>query len=329
MIKLARNRSKMANSIQISFIVVNWNTKDMTKGCLESIYNSLHEGPFEIILVDNASSDGSIDHLRAQFPDVRIITNSSNLGFAKANNQGLAIAKGSYAFLVNSDVVMNADAIDGVGSFLNSNKDIGVVGTRLIYGRDGKTQKYAFGYAPTLWRLFNQFSALFYLSRYIPLFKGITACSLEKGAPVPVDWVSGACLAVRMEAYKKVGGMDESYFFYVEDMEWCSRIKRAGWQVYFMPDLNVLHFYGTSQQTREQRVDMVGHWYKNLRQFFAKDHGRISLFIFDVMAACGFGIRNLVVNLKNILTRRKDTRFEADGHAAVVKLALQFMFEGK
>ncbi|MBF0485344.1 MAG: glycosyltransferase family 2 protein [Candidatus Omnitrophica bacterium] len=312
----------MPSVLKISFIVVNWNTKDLTQGCLESLYASLPEDQFEIILIDNASGDGSVEYLRSQFPRVRIIANSENLGFSRANNQGLAVAKGEYAVLVNSDVVVNPLAVKEVVHFLESHDDVGVAGCNLMGGYTHKIQEYSFGYFVSLGRVFNQFFGLFRLSKNIPFLKGITSCPVEKGEPFSVDWISGAFLAVRMSVYRQIGGLNEQYFFYVEDMEWCFRISQAGWKIFFIPEVQVIHFYGASQKTREQRVVMVEHWYRNMRSCFSQYHNRLGVFIFDVLVIAGFSSRYIVARLKKMV-KGEDPKFEAPCNGAIVKLAFK------
>ncbi len=312
----------------MSFIVVNWNTKALAEQCIASIFNSWLKGEFEIILVDNGSTDGSVDYLLSKFSELIVIKNQSNLGFAKANNQGLQVARGEFAVLTNSDVVVNKKAIGVILDFLAQNNDAGVVGCNLINGHTRKIQKFSFGYRPTTLRAINQFLGLFNLSRYIRFFRGINSVSVERGSPFVVDWVSGAYMFVKMSAYRMVGGLKEDYFFYVEDMEWCIRLQNNGWKIYFIPEVSVIHFLGGSQKTHEQRMAMSRNWYENLRSFFMEKHSRTQGFIFDLFALFGFSLRYLVARIKDALTGG-DGGFSISSNLAIARAAVAHILKIK
>lgn len=309
--------------ICLSFIIVNWNTRELTRQCLASIFNSVSV-TFEVILVDNGSTDGSVEYLSREFKNLVIISNRENLGFAKANNQALGCARGQFAVLVNSDVVVNRLAVELLLNFLQQHKDVAVVGCRLIEGLTNRTQKFAFGYSPSLFRIFNQFSGLFNLSKQLSFLKGITSVPVEGGSPFSVDWVSGAYMMVRMQAYRQVGGLNEGFFFYIEDMEWCLRFRKYGWKIYYIPVASVIHFLGSSQKDKDCRVAMSCNWYRNLRSVFSCGQSQTGIFLFDLFAVIGFGSRYFVNKIMMVFGR-KGSRFEAFSNLAISRIAFQML----
>lgn len=191
----------------LSIIIVNYNGSKFLEDCLNSVYRGTNKTDFEFIFIDNHSSDNSVEIVRANFPRVRIIENQQNLGFCKANNQGLKICQGRYALLLNTDTVVKDGALDRMVEFMDAHPEAGAGGPKLL-NPDGTPQHQG--------ALFNK---KFWLSK----------------SPVKVDYVIGACLMVRREVIDKVGGLDENFFFSNDDLDWCRRIRKAGWDVYFLP----------------------------------------------------------------------------------------------
>lgn len=308
--------------MRVSFIVVNYNTKELTFKCVQSIKESVAGERYEIILIDNGSHDGSAEYLRRKFSDVHFILNKDNLGFAQANNQGFAIAKGDYVILVNSDVIVNRNAVEATLKFIELHNDVAIVGCNLLLGDTGAIQKFSFGYRPSALRIFNQFFGLFYLSKNIKLLRGITSTVIRSSVPVPVDWISGAYLVLRKKAYNEIGGFHSGYFFYVEDMEWCLRFKNAKWKIFLMPNVNVLHYCASSQKNAAQRTEMVSHWYRNLRSLFKEQNPNFNIRIFDVFALCGFSLRLLFSVTKDLFGKGNRKEFKTLSNIAILNNAI-------
>ena len=261
--------------MQISIIIVNWNTRELLVDCIESIYASPPEGKFDIWVVDNFSSDGSPAMIRDSYPDVKFIENDENVGFAKANNQALRKSQGDYVLLLNPDTVVKANAISELIHFLDNNPDAGIAGARLI-NPDGTLQISAFPF-PTLvrefWRMFHLDSAVC-LSIY-PMRKW------NKDQAREVDTLLGACMLIRREAINQFGLFDEDYFIYSEEVDLCTRLKEAGWRLYWVPGAVVIHYGGIS--TQQVSEEMFLRLYEGKILYFRKHHSKLSVFVYKLI----------------------------------------------
>lgn len=261
--------------MQISIIIVNWNTRELLVDCIESIYASPPEGKFDIWVVDNFSSDGSPAMIRDSYPDVKFIENDENVGFAKANNQALRKSQGDYVLLLNPDTVVKANAISELIHFLDNNPDAGIAGARLI-NPDGTLQISAFPF-PTLvrefWRMFHLDSAVC-LSIY-PMRKWNIDQARE------VDTLLGACMLIRREAINQFGLFDEDYFIYSEEVDLCTRLKEAGWRLYWVPGAVVIHYGGIS--TQQVSEEMFLRLYEGKILYFRKHHSNLSVFVYKLI----------------------------------------------
>lgn len=249
-------------ALTLSVIIVSWNVRDLLRDCLRSVIQGLSPAvPHEIIVVDNASTDGSAAMVRAEFPTVTLLVNAENLGFARANNRGLCVSRGRYVVLLNSDTVVPAPALEALVAFMDAHPDAGAVGPRLLRP-DGSVQPYAFGGDPTLGYLLRRGIRRLLFGR--PLHDWATEDVR------PVDWVSGACLMVRREAIEQAGLLDENIFMYFEDNDWCLRIRRAGWRVYYDPQVAITHIGG---QGLVRNPAAARAYRESLRYFYRKHYG--------------------------------------------------------
>jgi GT2 family glycosyltransferase len=231
----------------LSVIIVNWNAAEYLPAALEALFAAQGDLAMEVLLVDNASTDASIQVVQSRFPQVEVLENSENRGFAAANNQGLAWARGRYILLLNPDTEMPAITLRTFVAYLEAQPRVGVVGPRL-QARGGKIQGGAAGYDPSPSTIFS-FSTFLY--RLLPgRCKGLwlPRSRYKQPEPVPVDWVSGACMMVRRQAFAAAGPLDERYFMYSEDVEWCRRIRQAGYEVVCLPAVAVTHHIGGSSR---------------------------------------------------------------------------------
>ena len=231
----------------LSVVIVNWNTRDLLSDCLAMLSSDPSLGlsgvsvaapcPTEVIVVDNASSDGSVERVRQQYPFVHLIVNVTNRGFGGANNQGITAARGRYITLLNSDTLPTAGALARLAEFMEAHPQAAVVGPQLLRP-DGVPQAFAFGSDPALGHLVARGFNRLVLRR--SLFDWATTEVQQVG------WVSGACLTVRRAAVDQVGLFDEAIFMYFEDCDWCLRMRQAGWQVYYHPGASIIHLGGQS-----------------------------------------------------------------------------------
>ena len=225
--------------MNLSIIIVNFNTKELLLRCLHSIFQSKPKIKYEVIVVDNASTDGSLESLsNFQVPttNFQLIRNRKNLGFAKANNQAIKRAKAEFILLLNSDTEVEKGAIDQLYYFAKKTTDAGVVGAKLL-DPDGKVQPSVFR-LPTISRAIKQYwlGEKGLLNKYAP----------ELNKPQEVEAVVGAAFLITPEARKRVGLLDERYFVYFEDLDYCRRIKKAGLKVYYLPAAKIIHQHGAS-----------------------------------------------------------------------------------
>ncbi len=226
-----------------SVIVVSWNTCDLLHTCLQSIVDDLPPGSpisAEVIVVDNASSDGSAAMVQESFPDVRLIRNTSNAGFAAANNQAIDVARGRILFLLNPDAYLRPGALAGLAHFMEQTPAAAIVGPQVL-NPDGTWQVSAFRF-PTLWDLLCEALFLSVLWPRSPLFARKELGGFDRSYAREVDWVQGCALAVRHEAWEAVGSFDEGYWMYVEELDWCRRAHAMGYQAFFTPDAEVVHY---------------------------------------------------------------------------------------
>jgi hypothetical protein len=250
----------------ISIIILNWNTRDMLADCLNTISRHAADLTTEIIVVDNASTDGSQEMLREHFPQVHLIANHSNVGFARGNNQGMAISQGRYWLLLNSDAFITPGSLTALLQVAEAQPQAGIVGAQLI-NADGSFQASHTRF-PGLWQEFLILSGLgrWLFGRWYPSHGPET----HKG-PQPVDYVEGACLLVQPQAVKAVGGLDEGYFMYAEEVDWCYTMRQHDWQVWYQPAAKIVHLGGASSQGR--RTHREADLYQSRVRFFRKHYG--------------------------------------------------------
>jgi N-acetylglucosaminyl-diphospho-decaprenol L-rhamnosyltransferase len=251
---------------ELSIVVVNWNTRQLLAECLASLYQHPPACSFDIWVVDNASTDGSVEMLRQRYPEVHLIANAENLGFARANNQAMAQSAGRYVLLFNSDAAATPEALEALVGLAQAQPRAAIVGARLL-NPDGSFQA-AYTAFPTLWREFLILTGLGRLvhGRWYP-----SAGPESSPAPREVDYVEGACLLVARQAILAVGRMDEGYFMYAEEVDWCMAMKRAGWQVWYQPRAEVIHHGGAS--SRRRRPQREADLYRSRVRFFRKWYG--------------------------------------------------------
>jgi GT2 family glycosyltransferase len=269
-----------SSSIGLSIVIVSWNTRDLLRRCLASVRAEIAPFPAmptAIIVVDNASSDGTGAMVREEFPEVVVLENERNTGFAAANNQGIRCAHGDLILLLNPDTEFHPGALGALVRFMETTPKAGAAGACLV-NADGSLQRSAYP-MPTLgreiWRLFH-LDRLWRLTSY-PLE------TMDPGRAHAVDVAQGASLMLRRRALEDVGPLDEDYFMYTEEVDLCFRLKRAGWGVHWLPAAKVLHWGG--QSTRQLRAEMFIRLYESKVVFFRKNHGPIAVVAYKLVLA--------------------------------------------
>lgn len=235
--------------MDLSIIVVNWNVKELLDACLQSLLKVTHSTSklaIEIIVVDSASSDGSPQMVRDNFPQVRLIASQENLGYAKGNNVGAEAAQGRYLFLLNPDTVVQPDALGRMVDYMDAHPEVGVLGPQLLWP-DGSIQSSRRCF-PTLGSLFWESTVLgqwFPENQYIRRYHLADQPAIQ---PQKVDWVVGAAILIRREAWQQVGPIDPDFFMYFEETDWCRRSTEAGWETHYLPTAQITHFEGKSSE---------------------------------------------------------------------------------
>jgi GT2 family glycosyltransferase len=267
--------------MDISFIIVNWNTGTLLQDCLNSIIKTVEALTYEIIVVDNASSDGSMAMLAAEYPQVKAIANKENLGFGAANNQGFAVMQGKYALLLNTDAVLTTDAVNKLWDFAEANPRAAIVCGQLL-NADGSRQNSVAAF-PTILTLATNTSLLEYLFPSCYPSK-----RYEHVGPLEVDSAIGACMLIRKKALDEVSFFDDRYFFFFEETDLAYAMRRAGWRIYQVPDALIYHLQGQSIGHRAQsRIEFYRSRYQFLRKWYSPSYYYL---------ACGIIFLRLLVN---------------------------------
>lgn len=231
----------------VSVVIVSWNTRRLLLDCLTSLRAATHVATLQLVVVDNASGDGSADAVAASFPDVLLVRNDANLGFAAANNRGFAVATGRYLCLVNSDVVARDGVLDAMVAHLDAHPEVGLLAPRTLTG-DGRVRQNCRRF-PTLANAAGDSLWLRKLPRPLRI-EGRTLPPETYDATHDAEVLSGCFLMVRREAFDQVGPLDEDFFFYAEDTDWCRRFHDAGWRLVYLADAEAVHFGGGSSAAR-------------------------------------------------------------------------------
>ena len=292
-----------ASGPDLSISIVNYNAIDYLDKCVQSIINTIKDHSYEIIVVDNASDDGSVQLISKKYPEVTIVQNDENLGFIKANNIGLNRSKGKYIMSLNNDTIVLSGAVDKLIEFLDENPDAGAAGPKLL-NSDGSIQLQARRGFPTPLNSFFYFSGL---SRLFPknrLMGGYLLTYLDDEATAEVDSLCGAAMIVRREGISEVGLMDESYTMYGDDIDWCYRIKKAGWKVYYFPEAEIIH-YGGRGGSRRQSYRNIFEFHRAMAVFYGKHYAKISLFLVNWTVYAGIWLKCAVELTRNLFRKEK------------------------
>lgn len=272
----------------ISVIIVSWNARGYLRDCLISTREAA-DVVREVIVIDNGSSDGSPEMVAEHFPEVTLIRSAENMGFARANNLGIARASGSCLGFINSDVRIHSGCLSQLAEFLRTHSRVGLVGPKIV-GTDGRLQRTC-RLAPTVWNIICETFGLDRLFSRWPLFSGREMRHWDQNSTAEVEVLSGCFWMARREAVQKVGGLDEQFFFYAEDIDWCKRFHDASWDVCFVPAATATHFGGASSSQAPLRysIEMLR---ANLL-YWKKHHGIMGRFLYLAASIVGCTIRLL------------------------------------
>jgi len=296
--------------MDVSIVIVNYNTRRFLDECIQSIKRETSVS-HEIIVVDNASTDDSCAMVRAKHPDVHLIENHENVGFAKANNQGFALAKGRYYFMLNPDTVVIEKAIDKLIAFMDANPDVGICGPKNI-GPDGSLQ-YSCDHFPSIWNTFCSYANL--ANRYpkSKIFGRQGMRYWDYAASRDVERIMGCSLLTRASVFKSLGGLDERFFMYFEETDLCFRASKALNRIVFVSAATIIHFGGASAKnsSEEQPINrtLYSHYLTSQYYFYSKHYGLIPMLAIRCLDFC-YGVGIIVKNI-----------FRGDRHIKKLRIA--------
>lgn len=290
---------------KVCIVIISWNAKNYLKECLQSVYQETKNLSFETIVVDNASTDSTQEMIGQEFPQVHLFKNTQNTGYAAGNNTALKYILNQktwdFILLLNQDTVLQDLVVEKMKTYLIENPKVGAVGPALVLP-NARLQTGAAGYLPSALTGLNYF---LFLSKLFPKkMKGLfvnQSYFVRKKKPVDVDWLSGACLMLKLEVIEKVGLLDETYSFTVEDIDWGRRIKKAGYALHYLPWITTLHHHGTSHRETLGRINIE--WLSMLFLYIRREKGSPQYFIFRFFAICGFFLRFLIYTLIAFFSR--------------------------
>lgn len=277
----------------ISVVIVNWNTRDYLLDCISSLKDQTKRAKLEIIVADNGSEDGSQDALKKAYPDVKLLENNENLGFSKANNIGIEASSGRYICLVNTDIIALDHCLDKMLAYADSHENVGMLGLRTV-GRDGELRKNC-RYFPTLGNAISDYFYLKYLFPGVEALEGRTMRHYRYDENRSVQVMSGCFLMVRREALDEVGLLDERFFFYGEDTDWCKRMYDKGWDRVFFTDATAIHFGGGSSRSYPVKYYLTME--KADLQYWQKHHNPITVGIYIVIKSMYHFVSGLIWSL--------------------------------
>lgn len=267
--------------MKLSICIVNWNVSDLLKKCLQSIYKNPPSCDFEVIVVDNASSDDSLEMIeKFYYRGVRVLENKKNLGFSTANNQAIMISKGEYILLLNPDTEVMYGSFDKLIEFLDKDPDTGIVAPKLL-NPDGSLQRSCLGF-PTLSAMAARQLFIEQIWPNNPATRAYLMADFKYDKTQEVDQPMGACMLVRKVILDEVGLFDENSFMFFDEVDLCFRIKKAGWKIFFTPDAEIIHHGGTSIK-KWGFHNLSRHWTCSRNYFFKKNYGDTYVILLSVI----------------------------------------------
>lgn len=290
---------------EVSVIIVSWNVQELLRACLESLFaQELNKSSlFEVIVVDSGSKDDSVKMIHKDFPEVNLVARTDNVGFPKGNNIGINLAKGDYLLLLNPDAEIIGNAVNSMAKFLKDHPDVGIVGPRLI-NPDGTNQSSRRRFPSLITAIFESTWSEAWAPDSILSHYYMTDAPDNEQADV--DWLVGACLMTRREAIDDVGLLDEEYFMYSEELDWCRRFKDAGWRVVYFPNAQVKHHVGKSSE--QAVVQRHINFQRAKLRYFRKYYGPWVSFVLRVILLVNYAFQIGLEGFKGILGHKRQLR---------------------
>ncbi len=291
----------------LSIVIVNYNTKEILKNCLNSVFEKIKDINFEVLVVDNASNDGSIEMIKNEFPNVRVIINKKNIGFAKASNQGLKNVNGKYILLLNPDTIFLDENFKKLIDFMEECPDVGACGP-LILNKDGSIQRQCKRGLSTFWNSFTYYSGLWKLfpqnKWWQKKFGGYFLLNKPYDKICEVDVLSGAAILIRKKTLEEVGLICEDYIMYWDDTDLCFRIKKEGWKIYYLPLTKIIH-YGGAGGTQIHAFKNLWYFHRGACLFYKKYLSSNYFFLINFLYYSGVWFAFCLKLLSNLFKKEK------------------------
>ncbi|BCJ87799.1 glycosyltransferase family 2 protein [Effusibacillus dendaii] len=287
--------------MDLSIVIVSYNTKDLLIQTLDSVFRHTSGLYLEVFVVDNASSDGSPEAVTDLYPQVKIIRNQKNEGFAAANNQAIEQATGRYILLLNSDTIVQESTFHTMITYMDGHSKIGAAGCKVVKP-DGTLDLACRRSFPTPMNSLYQALKLDKLFPQSPRFASYNLTYLDENEMYQVDCLVGAFMMVRRETIDQVGMLDDQFFMYGEDIDWCYRIKQAGWQIWYYPKTSIIHYKGASSAKKKYR--MIWEFHRAMILYYRKHHAGNSIFLVNWLVYLGILSRYVMVATLNLFKKR-------------------------
>jgi GT2 family glycosyltransferase len=288
--------------VTASICIVTYKVCGLLRDCLNSLAESTRLD-YEVIVVDNGSQDGVVEMLHAEFPSVEVIENDQNLGFTRPMNQAMRLSHGKYLVLLNPDTLILPEALDTLVAFMQDHPEVGICGPKVL-NRDGSLQKPCRRGESRPWAVFTYFSGLARLFPKSRLFGEYLMNYMDEDQTHPVAGVSGSCMLVRRETLNQIGYMDERFFAYQEDADYCYRARQAGWQIYYLPQARIIH-YGGMGGSRVQPYRSIYEWHRSYFLFYRKNYAGDYFFLFNGLYYTAMFLKLIASLLANFLRQDK------------------------
>ena len=290
------------NEPTLSIGIVTYKVRDLLKDCLDSIYQHPPAASFEIIVVDNHSEDGTVEMLRETYPQVRVVENAGNEGYTRPMNQALKLGSGKYLVQLNPDTLVNPGAFDCLVEFLDTHPEAGIA-TPKVLNRDGSLQKQCRRSAARPWDAITYFSGLSKRYPRSKVFARYLMTYLDENEVNEVEAVSGSCMFIRRAVVAQIGYLDEMYFAYQEDTDFCFRARQAGWKIYYVPQAEIIHFGGQGG-SKVEVYHSIYQWHRSYYLYYRTHLARDYFFLLNWMFYAGMGVK-LLLNLAATFLRKE------------------------
>ncbi len=287
----------------LSICIVSYHARDLLRDCLRSIYGTVDSLSFEIIVVDNYSGDGAPEMLRDEFPDVRLLTNDENTGFTRPYNQAMRLTQGRYVVIINPDTLVLPNAIAELAGFLDSHPGVGIVGPKVL-NRDGTLQKQCRRSEARPWDAICYFSGLSRLFPHDKRFAGYLMTYLSEDQTHEAEAISGSCMLIRRQVIDQIGYLDENFFAYQEDTDYCRRARLAGWKIFYDPSAQIIH-YGGEGGSKVQPFRSIIEWHRSYYLYYRKHFARDYWFAFNAIYYVGMLIKLGLSLFANLFRKKK------------------------